>query len=260
LKKRVVAGTWDVPLFCGKKDPRASSQGHCVMEDGLKADRLRIKATLRSLARQVRNEQKKNTRREQRLRNRGRCGALRLAVLAVFARGHRNEQLAANFWAFERQVRGTQGEEATASDGVLIVRDWVAAATPHDWERVARPVDAAAMLACRSADRFLHDAATAQWACSLNVSKGHAPSTQELRTERLHHGSHGLPSSSCLDEPASSATAARSWGHRWRRRWFLKYGKLQIRDKLDVADIRHKVLVRQKLSPKVRHVVKYEVP
>ena len=200
-----------------------------------------IQQELRQTQAAIRSATKLLRRKRQRQDEQGKQTGLRLLVIAVFVLSGERGELAAHCWSMQRCHRGARDEEPTLADGERVVRAWCSSATAEDLEAVRNPVTAAQRRAHKAAKQYLADVSTTQWALSMNKKRGHAPATADVYDNRHGASEGGSELVSPAPVAARSNGAVRMWGMRWRRRWSFKYGKMRIRDRFDVHDLRTKV-------------------
>ena len=213
----------------------------CVMASAGSSPLAAIQQELRQTRAAIRNATKLERRRRQRQVEQGKQTGLRLLVIAVFVLSGECTELAAHCWSMQRCHRGARDEEPSLADGEGVVHAWLSSATAEDLEAARNPETAMQRRAHKAAKQYLADVSTTQWALSMNKKRGHAPATADVYDKR--HGTSEMGSELLSPAPiaARSSGAVRMWGMRWRRRWSFKYGKMRIRDRFDVHDLRNKV-------------------
>ena len=196
---------------------------------------------IKALAAQIKTMQQNRKRAGKRAREQGENTLLRLIVLAVYVASEQSVELAAQCWCMERQRRRCEGECTSLARGWDIVAAWVASASVHDFAEARSPVSDAGIKAGQRAKNFLDDISSAVWCNEHNQVKGHAPTTHQLWSVASRASAQPLAGASG-GAPAllKEGKALSSWGARWRRRWFFKYGKIRPREHHDVADLRAK--------------------
>jgi len=199
-----------------------------------------IQQELRQTRAAIRSATKLLRRKRQRQDEQGKQTGLRLLVIAVFVLSGERGELAAHCWSMQRCHRGARDDEPTLAHGERVVRAWCSSATAEDLEAARNPVTHAQRRAHEAAKQYLADVSTTQWALSMNKKRGHAPSTADVYDNRHGTSSGGSELVSPAAVAPRSSGAVRMWGVRWRRRWSFKYGKMRIRDRFDVHDLRTK--------------------
>ena len=173
----------------------------------------------------------------------GRSATLYMAVLAVHALSEGTLELATHFWLGQRRQCGCRSEELTPEKARSVTTQWIDTASVEDFHEARSPVTAAGAKAQRAAVQFLSGAGAALWACRMVQEKGHAPSSREIWHERtqLLHASDSEPGRSAAQ--AASGDTVRSWARRWRKQWLFKKGKVKLRQRFPVEELRAKARI-----------------
>ena len=188
-------------------------------------------------------ERKKQRGRSKRSAEAGRGTALYMAVLAVHALSKGTLELAAHFWLGQRRQRGCRMEELTTEKAIAVTTHWIETASVEEFHEARSPVTAAGTAAQRAAMHFLSGAGAALWACRMVQEKGHAPSSREIWHERtqLLCANDAEPGRSAAEAP--SGDTVRSWARRWRKQWLFKKGKVKLRQRFPVEELRAKARI-----------------
>jgi hypothetical protein len=170
----------------------------------------------------------------------GRRTGLYMGVLAVHALSEGTLEVAAHFWVAHRKQSGCRDEDVTTEQAIAVTSKWIENASVDDFNEARNPVSAAGAKARLDALNFLSGAGAALWALRMVREQGHAPSSREIWQERMQlfradHSEQGPPATR-----APTSNTLRSWARRWRKQWLFKKGKVKLRERFPVDELRTK--------------------
>ena len=194
-------------------------------------------AQVRNALRRARKNEKVKARRSV---SGGRQTTLYRAVLSVHALSEGTTELAAHYWIGIRTQCGCRNEDVSWERAVSVVSEWIASASVEDFHEAREPVTPAGVQAHRAAVEFLGGAGAALWASRMVRERGHAPSSHEVWREHENVVNAGDPASDDNICCARASNRLRSWARRWRRRWLFKKGKVKLRQRFAVDELRTK--------------------
>lgn len=170
----------------------------------------------------------------------GRRTGLYMGVLAVHALSEGTLEVAAHFWVAHRKQSGCRDEDVTKEQALAVTSKWIENASVDDFNEARNPVSAAGAKARLDALNFLSGAGAALWALRMVREQGHAPSSREIWQERtqLFRADQSEPGPPAMRAPTSNTL--RSWARRWRRQWLFKKGKVKLRERFPVDELRTK--------------------
>jgi len=197
----------------------------------------------------LRNELKNKKRREARLRDQGDNHFLRLVVMAVYMLSGENLDLAVTCWQHRRKHPCCAGEDTSRDRGTTVVRAWVTDVAEDVWDALRERESSECAKARHAAKSFLADAHAAVWALRNNTSKGHAPTTRQVRAERERAASALDLQPSEPEAGEGAEVTVRKWGQRWRAAWAFRLGKLRGRERHDVEQLREKARLLVSADP-----------
>ena len=196
---------------------------------------------LRSVRKQLRRAERNSWARQQRVEQAGRSTVVWWTVLAAYFAANQLIELSAQCWCQQRQVHHCTAERISTKKGQLIVRKWVNAVTADDLDEISNTTTPKIERALAQGINFVKQAGMAIWVLDHNRRRGHAPTTAQLLQE---WGTPAFERTVIAEtEPDKRCTRARHSvaATRWRTKWFARFGRVRVRERLNVDNVRQKV-------------------
>lgn len=217
-------------------------------ERQLKAELDDVTQKRKRLARRIRNEEEKLRRQSDKEENHGFTGTTRFTALSVWWYAGGNVEAGTEYLQRQdRRLRRRHREERTWAELKMIMEDWVLAIS---CEELGSPETfwMEQMRRRRSvAERFVIELKGVEWVRKLNEEKAIAAPTQDTlvvleQAAIANLDTEKLKSAFAFSDKTEGGKM--KWARRFRKRWRLKIGRFQMREKIDTAELQEKARPR----------------